>query len=477
MTRENLLDISLSTLIETSSLLGQHLDDRSSIRDAHEVELVDRLQAETSRVLSSTEQEPYYFFGSLDFLMTGEGDNAKFQAIEFNGTGMAGVSNILTRDFNAILHELSRVPAFLTDEIPIILVPFSGSRALKSPGSSSLVYEKILYAQAIKQGLEKRHGSASIISLENIIEKEQYRFDKPCVVLGYLKDLRENIIYKNGRVCLLGHPISAAMHDAFCDNTKEQFLIDDLFQQFLPINRSFSASSDKGITYQWINDYLQHEALENRKYRYIKDKIQFCHAENRDELITHINQQLLQGHKVVIKPHASGLGRGIEFFVNSDTPQRVSEKVDASIIATQRFYGVEHKFPYTVCEFMDTNVISIPNHPLQGHKFELRIMVYRSQNKLIAFPSIVKIATKPYNADHAERLMLLNNIAASKQDTLKFMFPLSNLETLNTIGVSEAQLAELCHFSTHLVGFILDKMSEPSTCALNASTTSLPTSR
>lgn len=54
--------------------------------------------------------------------------------------------------------------------------------------------------------------------------------------------------------------------------------------------------------------------------------------------------------------------------------------------------------PFTVCEYLDTATVhpaaaaGTPAHANKaGHKFELRIVVYRSGGELRAFPSIAKV--------------------------------------------------------------------------------------
>ena len=47
-----------------------------------------------------------------------------------------------------------------------------------------------------------------------------------------------------------------------------------------------------------------------------------------------------------------------------------------------------------VCEFLDTATVcpeAGKKHKMVGHKFEIRIVVYRDGNELKAFPSIAKV--------------------------------------------------------------------------------------
>src|SRR5205807_1220312 len=119
--------------------------------------------------------------------------------------------------------------------------------------------------------------------------------------------------------------------------------------------------------------------------------------------------------QVVIKPQGTGLGHGLEFFLDpEESPDDVIGKIDHSIRVTEHYYAaVGGAFPYTLCEFVDAAVISRPGHPLEGHKFELRVVVYRDGPSLVAVPSIAKVSSHGYDADKPTRLSLINNITAS----------------------------------------------------------------
>lgn len=94
-------------------------------------------------------------------------------------------------------------------------------------------------------------------------------------------------------------------------------------------------------------------------------------------------------------------------------------QVDASIITVAKTYALEcGGLPFTVCEYLDTasisdaaakqhvgnslegcdgmsdsgsDVSSLEPHPMAGHKFELRIVVYRDGDVLKAYPAIAKV--------------------------------------------------------------------------------------
>jgi len=167
---------------------------------------------------------------------------------------------------------------------------------------------------------------------------------------------------------------------------------------------------------------------------------------------------------VVIKPQGTGLGHGLEFFLDPDEPvESIVGKVDHSIRVTEHYYGlVGGAFPYTVCEFADTCTVDRPGHELHGHKYEVRVVVYRDGSRLRAFPSIAKVSSHGYDADRPAKLSLLNNITmsaeAKKREGTDFMLPLSNRETLGLLGIDPDVLAELCGYCAGYIGHTLDRV-------------------
>ncbi len=458
---QNPLRFSMSTLIEVSSLLGHELEDRTLIRRQQDDVLIRRLQEATSVKVREAWTVPRFFFGCIDFLVYDDGKNKRFQPIEMNGTNMVGVTNIPLFVLEAMLYEMAGVAKHLNaDPNPVILVPYSGTQTFKTSGNSQLIYERILYAQSIKEAFQKSHGHGIITPLPELLKKQTFEATQPTVVLGFLKDLLNHISLENGRVQLLGQPVSACLHDMFCDFILQRYPNQIDLGRFCMVNHIFPVTTDKGGAYRYFNDLLQHH-----KYSCFKNPIVFTQAETREALIGNVLSLLSQGKKLVIKPHAAGLGRGIEFFLRQESPEEVTAKIDSSIQATERYYGVEGGiFPYTVCEFIDSSLIQKAGHPFDHHKYELRIFVYREDDWIRAAPSIAKVASQRFDEKNADRLMLLNNIAAAKRDdTMKgtdFMLPLANPATLDLLGLTPEHLAELCQISTDFVRLVVTE-TEP----------------
>lgn len=457
-TQSDLTSLSLESLIEVSSLLGHDLEDRAWLRQLQDEEIWRALQDKTNTTLQNPASKDRFYYGSIDFLVEDTTAGKKFHPIEFNGTGMGGITNIALSEFNTILHEIKTAANLCKDPNPLALSPTSGTKLHPSSGTINLIYERILCAQALKEGFKERTGKGKMVTLNKIIAEGTWHLEQPTVVIGNHKDFMHYITFNpdDCRLYFLNHPLSASLRDQFCDNLASLSNNQIDFDTFHPMNAIYPMAGDKGLAYTYINQML--EANPNPA---LPSKILFEHCDNRELLIDKIEEQLAAGQKLVIKPHAAGLGRGIDFFVTSHTRDEIVEKVDASIEAIHRFYGADDSaFPYTVCQFVDSCTINKANHPLNNHRYELRVVIYREGTTLKAFPSMVKISSKAYNAKNPDRWMLLNNVAIShavhaEEKQLSYMIPLCNQETLNLIDLDMRHLETLCGFSTQLIGHVL----------------------
>src|SRR5262249_33006720 len=143
----------------------------------------------------------------------------------------------------------------------------------------------------------------------------------------------------------------------------------------------------------------------------------------------------------------------------------VIARIDHSIRVTEHYYGaVGGAFPYTLCEFINTCTVPRQGHPLFGHKYEVRVVVYRDGGQLLATPSITKVSSQGYDADKLNRLSLINNITTSaeakKREGVDFMMPLSNAEPLQTLEIDAEQMKEVCAYCAGYVRYILDQVQE-----------------
>ncbi len=456
--------ISMETLIGASPLLGHKLENRSRIREAQDVELVKAWQESTSTPLKNYEQQHLFSVAPLDLLVSDSCGKKEFHLMELNGTGIGGLTNLSFFAVNEILESMSQMAQqqLRQEANPMVLIASSGKESNENPRLNKLIYEKLLYAEAFKRGFEEHGHQTTICTMPALMQDPSPMADSnPVVVVGYIKDfLSELGIRSDGRLTLYGRPVTGAVNDRFCLNVLAQFdgLVD--LNQFATLNRCHLAGGDKGVAYSLLNDFLQ----ENPKV-FFPDQVRHHVAHSRSELVAAILDWRRQGLKTVIKPQGTGLGHGIEFFLIDDDESDVIRKVDRSIRLTEEYYQMAGgAFPYTLCEFVDASTVPDFDHPLFGHKYELRVVVYRDGMLLKAFPSIVKVACEAVGGNQSEPTGLINNITASCIKTgtqgTDFMYPLTNRRTLEIFGLSDEHMLALCSAATGYVRYVLDQVQE-----------------
>ncbi len=470
MMRSNLLPVSLESLIASSSLLGVELEDRNAISAAQNLDLWEELAASSAQPLRGAAQRDLFLAAPLDILVSEHNGQKQFHLLELNGTGIGGVTNMPLPSLAAMMHSLAETSQSFDDPQGVVLLAVSGKESDSNPRMNRLAHEKVLFVEAIRQGLERRFGEAYARSLSQLAaETERGYRGGPTVVPGYMKDLLRTLkLNGDGTLSLHGRPVMGAVNDRFCRNLLQWFGEQVDLTKFKTLNRCFAAGADKGLAYDLMNDFVQ-----NHPHPALPDDVLFEHAHTRDELIETVMDWLGRGRQVVIKPHGTGLGHGIEFFFSADEPlASVVDKIDGSLHQTAEYYGMAGgALPYTVCEYVDACRIEQPSHALQGHKYELRVVVYRDGDELLAMPSIAKIAREKDDASHSARRGLINNITASG-DTAKvcgadYMLPLCNRNTMALLGLTDTDMHDLCEFATGYVRYVVDQVQdEPSRLGL-----------
>ncbi len=468
----NPFQISLETLIGSSPLLGHPLEDRAEVRRNQNEELVAAWQADSTTPLSDPRQQDLFCVAPLDVLVSQVQGQKHFHIIELNGTGIGGLTNMSAPAVASVLSSLSQMGRQHAGEEALILVASSGKESESTPRLNRLIYEKLLYAEALKQGWEQAGQQPVVASMPQLIaDPKTLHTHRPTVVVGYIKDFLANLtLTADGDIALLGRRVTGAVNDRFCLNVVSHFARQVNLSRLATMNRCFLAGGDKGVAYGLLNEYLAAHAT-----GHVPRQVYFRHAENRERLITTVLEWLREGRRPVIKPHGTGLGHGIEFFLADESEEEVIQRVDRSIRGTEEFYAAPGgAFPYTVGEFIDTSTISCQAHPLFGHKYKLRVVVYREGTALKAFPSIVKISSEAFDPENPSRDSLINNVTSSAERTrsagIHYLLPLANQQTLDLLGLSREDMAELCSLCTGYVGHVLDQLqAQPERFWLSAS--------
>ena len=456
------LKLSLETVIAASPMLGHKLEDRSRVRHGQDAALVHAFQQSSALPLSNAKQKELFLVAPFDILVECIDDEKRFHIIETNGTGIGGLTNLPTSVIGTVLQNLTEVAVGLPGSSPLVLVAVSGMESGKNPRHNHLLHEKLLYVEALKRGLQPR-GRVRLLTMTHLAEEpDLLATDEPTVVLGYIKEFLNHLeCAADGRLSLLGRTVTAAVNDRFCLNVVSRFggLVD--LTRFITINRCFATGADKGLAYALLHEYAKANPCPH-----MPGQILFTRAESRAALIGSVVDWIRKGRRVVIKPQGTGLGHGLEFFLDrEESLDIILGKIDHSIRVTEHYYGcVGGAFPYTLCEFFDTCTIDAPGHALQGHKYEVRVVVYRDGTNLKAVPSIAKISSQGYDADKVTRLSLINNITTSaeakKREGTDFMLPLANHETLDLLRIKPAQMEALCGYCTGFMRHILDQLQK-----------------
>jgi hypothetical protein len=459
--RSDPLTMSLETVIAASPMLGHLLEDRSGIRNRQEPELVDLFREAGTIELSNSEQQHLFLVAPLDLLVVEVDGRKQFHITETNGTGIGGLTNLPLDVVATVLDGLTEMAMRLPEPNALVLVAISGMESNKNPRHNHLVHEKMLYAEALKRGFEKRGHQAKVLTMAQLENDPKAIYtDQPTIVLGYIKELLNSLgMNRDGRLHLFGRPVDGAVNDRFCLNVLSRFGHQVDMTRFATMNRCFVAGADKGKAYELLNEF----AAQN-KNDHFPARIKFSRASNRPALIAAVLNWMREGRKAVIKAQGTGLGHGIEFFLDpEEAVDSIIEKIDHSIKVTEAYYGaIGGAFPYTICEFIDTCTVPRNGHPLFGHKYEIRVIVYRDGTTLRALPGITKISSQGYDADKSDRLSLINNITTSaeakKRQGTDFMLPLCNAETLEILGITNEQMKEICAFCSSFVRYILDQV-------------------
>lgn len=457
------LNVSLSTVLAASPLLGHDLEDRSSVRISQNEEIWQGLARDCSTQLASSTQQELFCVAPLDILVSEKQGQKQFHLLELNGTGIGGISNMPTSIVGTMLDSLTECVKSIDDPHGVVLLAVSGKESEESPRLNRLMHEKLLFVDAIREGLVQRFGSCDVANLKQLAQQEpqvEQRLPRPTVVIGYMKDLMDAMTCDAaGRLWIHGRPVVGAVNDRFCRNVLQRFHERVDLKRFKTFNRCFTPGSDKGIAYGLLDEYVHQHAHPS-----LPSEVPYAHAESREELVETVLAWLELGREVVIKPHGTGLGHGIEFFLDpNEDLATIEARIDKSLRLTEEFYGIPGgSLPYTVCEYVDACTLQEQEHPLDGHKYELRVVVYRDGKRLKAMPSIAKIAREKIDEQEFERRALINNITASG-DTGKvcgtdYMLPLCNWRTLKLLGLTHDDLENLCNFATGYVRHVLDQL-------------------
>jgi len=454
--------VDIATVVAASPMLGHGLEDRVSIRNAQQLDLLAAIDQVSAVALEASPEARSFVVAPLDILVSEQQGQVQFHVIEMNGTGIGGVSNLPAPVVQAILSSIRQAVAGIARPGAVVLLPISGKEDDANPRLNKLMHEKLLFAQALAAGLHDVGGGSVVVTMAGLNSgKQRLSDDRPAVVMGYMKELLQACsVNTQGQVMLGGRPVVGALNDRFCLNLLSQFPTIDL-EQFHPLNGTFLPGGDKGVAYSLLDEYLVYSPSP-----VFPARVHHAHATSSVELISTVLDWIRQGRRPVIKPHGTGVGHGIEFFLDANEPlESVCRRIHDSVATTQALYGTpEGAFPYTICDYVDSAVIDSPGQPFHGHKFELRVVVYRDGETLRACPGIAKVAAAPFDPRNPCRDNLINNITNAStvhhKNGTEQMLPLCSSATLEQLGIGPEALGELCRVATRYVHHAIQEIPQ-----------------
>jgi hypothetical protein len=432
------------TMREASSLLAMAIS-------PHDGERPQELQLLPERFISARDADVWpklqadqahrFFYGSVDFLPVCTPEGLAWQLVEFNGTGVGGLLRLPNQLSEAVLAELSQLSGRIRSQQPLVLCTVA-SKARRT------ITERVAIAQAIKAGLEAEHGRASIVVVPRADVDLQLP-DGPVVVL--LGRALAGLEARDRRVWLRGRPVDAIVRDLHCQHVRDCFPDQLDADSFVGVNHIYDVCASKARIYAAYNRFVDRHAS-RCALRHVDVEV----AEDRTALRDAVARVLARGRAAVIKPHAGGGGRGIAFIKPSDSPAHVQAELDRALADWLRVPS--RVFRYVVCEMVDCATIERADHPLFGHRFELRILVFRIRDSLRAFPTVCRVSGSRYDPSWSDRRMLVNTMMQSlaSRPAADCAMPLCNSDTLATVGITIDELASLCDAAVAFVHDVVE---------------------
>ena len=171
-------------------------------------------------------------------------------------------------------------------------------------------------------------------------------------------------------------------------------------------------------------------------------------AADAESLLVAVRARVAGGRGAVVKPLACGGGRGVAFLQpgTAEADLRAAlARSQAEVVWPVPIIGEPPRpaFPYVVCDLLEADTVPHFTHPLFGHRFEIRILLYRHDGRIRGFPSIAKVAPRRFAAAAPEAAMLLNNISHHGQGAEGHALPLASPATMNALDLDAATLGNL----------------------------------
>lgn len=325
-----------------------------------------------------------------------------------------------------------------------------------------------------KKGMDKD----GIAEIHNILDREGWSDAKqPAVIAGYTAQLARAIQIRDGAPYLNGRKVNLINNDRLVMN------INALNKNggaqldtgtFISSNKTFLAAASKGHAYAFTNEFNKAGGAE---FPGFSREIINHQANTIEEVFSHVIRMLAEGKRAIIKPSGTGHGDGIVPFDLDELTDHaaIRMQIEDSYARVKGTYGDRGGFPYAISEYLTAARVNRPDSDVHTMKYEFRVAVFADYSnkkagpQLKAHPSIIKIdggsaLAEGESGDFSKQLASVSaQVLATGLPASDFMKPLSSPEVLELLGISEAEVTDLCKYATRLVAHSLENVERAET--------------
>lgn len=410
------------------------------IRDRQDISYADAILAKADGLLEEGEthvKEPFFFVGSVDFMVKNSGGEKTFYILETNGGSSRGFA-ILPEErwldaYSGYLEALD----FAADE-PLVL--------LSHPNRDLLVYEKVFLAEAFRSRLEEAGFKGTRITPVSGFS------DRPLkgasVVIGAYADILPHLSLEKRTAVLRGQPVSLLIGDGLVrrhPGLSEHLKDKDL--KTVVINEVFHLTDDKGLTYFAL------AKAESIMERFSVAPLNYWRAHDENELQRLGQQALSEMSDAVIKPHGGSGGTGIEIITR---PKSLTSQIKRSLEHYKKKFGPRRSpFPYTVCERVKASPAVWKG---EKHQFDIRVYVARLGGRIKPLGALARIALEPFTGDCTKRSFVVNLSGYGGVDTDRGLG--ISRQTLELLSLEQEDFAAMYAASASLMAYITNNFPQ-----------------
>ena len=386
---ENWTLAEIEKIITYSDLLGLSWESFHPTRITQNNDFTSKLIKDSLNLIPSSElnylEYPYFFYGTLDFMIRPEKEQLRYVLVEANGGSSRGFTILPEEQIENLYEGLNEILEYIPKEsAPLILIGY--------PKDDILFYEKLLLAQNWKNILLKHYKKVHTISLKNF---SSYNVkNEATIVLADYPTLLKNLHCIGDTCFLFNTPVNILLGDGIA-RRHYQMRNGIKHLNLLVINEFFPLTDDKFLTY---NVLKTNEILLNSLGVY---SLPAWHSNNVSELETKCKELLKDYPALIIKPLAGSGGAGVQMIDNNTDIKSIIHK---SILEfREKFNKQRNPFPYTICEKISPEPA---NWNGELHNYDLRIYLTRKNNKVIPLGGMARIAMKPITDNNKKGIVV-----------------------------------------------------------------------